>query len=421
MRRTLPQLVRRWRVMALVRRRDPALAALGVTQIEGDLDQPQTLARLSGISDAVIHSAPPPTEGKGDPRTARLLALLQRGKSLPRRLIYISTSGVYGDCGGARVDETRAGDGKVGARGTARRCGTPPAPLRSPPRRACRVSILRAPGIYAGDRLPLERLRRGLPLMLHAEDSHTNHIHAEDLGRACIAALAHGGANRAYNINDDSALAMGEWFDLLADRFQLPRAPRLPREEVRRRGAGNAMVIHERIAPARQCAHEARAAAASALPDGSHRHRRGEGNHMLWVKAFHILFVVSWFAGLFYLPRIFVNLAMVPADSVAERERLLLMAGKLFRFMTPLGVLAIALGLWLWFGYGFTGGWLHAKTALVIGLAAYHAWCGMLLAEFRTGSSIKSHVWFRCLQRGAGAGLAGDMHPRRGQALLICL
>jgi nucleoside-diphosphate-sugar epimerase len=122
MRRTLPQLVRRWRVIALVRRRDPALAALGVTQIEGDLDQPQTLARLSGIADAVIHSAPPPTEGKGDPRTARLLALLQRGKSLPRRLIYISTSGVYGDCGGAWVDETRAVDGKVGARGTARRC-----------------------------------------------------------------------------------------------------------------------------------------------------------------------------------------------------------------------------------------------------------------------------------------------------------
>ena len=116
---------------------------------------------------------------------------------------------------------------------------------------------------------------------------------------------------------------------------------------------------------------------------------------MLWVKAFHILFVVSWFAGLFYLPRLFVNLAMVPADSPAERERLLLMAGKLFRLMTPLGVLAVALGLWLWFGYGFSGGWLHAKTALVIGLVAYHAWCGMLLEEFRTGSSIKSHVWFR--------------------------
>ncbi|MBP7423626.1 MAG: NAD(P)H-binding protein, partial [Sulfuritalea sp.] len=108
MRRALPRLVRRWRVTALVRRRDPALAALGVTQIEGDLDHPETLTRLSGIADAVIHSAPPPAEGSGDPRTGRLLALLQRGKSLPRRLIYISTSGVYGDCGGARVDETRA-------------------------------------------------------------------------------------------------------------------------------------------------------------------------------------------------------------------------------------------------------------------------------------------------------------------------
>ena len=116
---------------------------------------------------------------------------------------------------------------------------------------------------------------------------------------------------------------------------------------------------------------------------------------MLWIKAFHIVFVTSWFAGLFYLPRIFVNLAMVPADSLAERERLLLMARKLFRFVTPMGVLAIGLGFWLWFGYGFGGGWLHAKTALVAGLAAYHVWCGMLLARLADGSSLKSHVWFR--------------------------
>ena len=116
---------------------------------------------------------------------------------------------------------------------------------------------------------------------------------------------------------------------------------------------------------------------------------------MLWVKAFHIVFVVSWFAGLFYLPRIFVNLAMVPADSPAERERLLLMARKLYRFVTPIGVLAVGFGLWLWFGFGFSGGWLHAKVTLVLGLAAYHIWCGRLLAGFAGGSSIKTHVWFR--------------------------
>lgn len=116
---------------------------------------------------------------------------------------------------------------------------------------------------------------------------------------------------------------------------------------------------------------------------------------MLWIKAFHIVFVVSWFAGLFYLPRIFVNLAMVPADSNAERQRLLLMAKKLYRFVTPIGVLAVGLGLWLWFGYGFAGGWLHAKTVLVVGLVAYHAWCGMLLTEFTSGSSARTHVWFR--------------------------
>ena len=116
---------------------------------------------------------------------------------------------------------------------------------------------------------------------------------------------------------------------------------------------------------------------------------------MLIVKTLHIWMVISWFAGLFYLPRIFVNLAMVPADSVAERDRLLLMAGKLFKFMTPLGVLAIVFGLWLWLGYGFGGGWLHAKTALVAVLAVYHWHCGRLLQQFRTGSNTKSHVWFR--------------------------
>jgi putative membrane protein len=116
---------------------------------------------------------------------------------------------------------------------------------------------------------------------------------------------------------------------------------------------------------------------------------------MLYLKWLHISMVVAWFAGLFYLPRIFVNLAMVPAGSDAERERLLLMAGKLFRFMTPLAVLALVFGFWLWFGYGFAGGWLHAKTALVALLVGYHLYCGRLLGEFTAGANRRSHVWFR--------------------------
>jgi putative membrane protein len=116
---------------------------------------------------------------------------------------------------------------------------------------------------------------------------------------------------------------------------------------------------------------------------------------VLIVKALHISLVVAWFAGLFYLPRIFVNLAMVEPDSTAERDRLLLMAHKLYRFMTPLGVLAVGFGLWLWLGYGFSGGWLHAKTTLVALLVGYHWHCGRLLKSFQDGTNTKRHVWFR--------------------------
>ncbi|MFZ2854551.1 MAG: CopD family protein [Rhodocyclaceae bacterium] len=116
---------------------------------------------------------------------------------------------------------------------------------------------------------------------------------------------------------------------------------------------------------------------------------------MLVVKSLHLWLVVSWFAGLFYLPRIFVNLAMVEPGSVAERDRLLLMAGKLYRFMTPLGTLAVGLGLWLWLGFGFTGGWLHAKLVLVLVLVAYHLYCGRLLRDFQAGGNRHGHVWYR--------------------------
>lgn len=114
---------------------------------------------------------------------------------------------------------------------------------------------------------------------------------------------------------------------------------------------------------------------------------------MLWLKALHIVFVTSWFAGLFYLPRIFVNLAM--EDNEAARARLLLMARKLYRFMTLLAVPAVVFGLWLWLGYGFRGGWLHAKLALVIVLIGYHHGCGRLLKKFEAGQNARSHVWFR--------------------------
>ncbi|MCU0931474.1 MAG: CopD family protein [Serpentinimonas sp.] len=118
---------------------------------------------------------------------------------------------------------------------------------------------------------------------------------------------------------------------------------------------------------------------------------------MLWIKSFHIIFVASWFAGLFYLPRIFVNLAMVEPGSVAERQRLLLMARKLMRFMTLLAVPALGLGLWLWMGYGIGSGsgWMHAKLAVVVLLLGYHHWCGRILRQLERNESHRSHVWFR--------------------------
>lgn len=231
-RRVLPVLTRRWKTYALVRDFDPALRAAGVTQIRGDLDRRASLHRLAGLAHAVLHSAPPSGEGNADARTRRLLAALTRSRSLPRSLAYISTTGVYGDCAGARVTETRP---LVATTARARRRVAAETALRRAGRRGLRVGILRAPGIYAADRLPLERIRRGDPVLAAAEDVYTNHIHAEDLGAACVAALERARPNRAYNVCDDSALPMGDWFDKLADAFGLPRPPRATRAEVRDR------------------------------------------------------------------------------------------------------------------------------------------------------------------------------------------
>jgi putative membrane protein len=114
---------------------------------------------------------------------------------------------------------------------------------------------------------------------------------------------------------------------------------------------------------------------------------------MLWIKSLHIIFVVCWFAGLFYLPRLFVNHAMV--TDRATKDQLKLMERKLYRFMTPLGLLALVFGFWLWLGYGFSGGWLHLKTALVVVLVAYHLYCGWLVQQFAADRTLYSHVFYR--------------------------
>ena len=228
-RRTLPRLLGHYRVFALLR--DPAQFAYwrehGARPLLADLDRAQSLSRISGLADVVLHFAPPPELGTQDSRTRRLLAALARGKSLPQRLVYISTSGVYGDCAGARIDETRTprpntarAVRRVDAESELRRFGA---------RHGVCVAILRAPGIYATERLPIERLKRGVKALRDEDDVFTNHIHADDLAMLTCAALRFGRANRCYNAADDSELKMGEYFDLVADRFSLPRAPRIAR------------------------------------------------------------------------------------------------------------------------------------------------------------------------------------------------
>jgi nucleoside-diphosphate-sugar epimerase len=218
------------RLYALTRSRErhEALRAAGIMPIEGDLDDRKSLARIAALADRVLHFAPPPAEGETDPRTKRLLAALGRG-SLAASLVYISTSGVYGDCQGEEVTEARPARPN---NTRARRRADAEARLRRFGRGGRKVSILRAPGIYAQDRMPAERVRKGLPAIVAPDDVHTNHIHAEDLARLAIAALFRGRPNRVYNAVDDSGLKMGDWFDVVADHLDLPRPPRLSREEV---------------------------------------------------------------------------------------------------------------------------------------------------------------------------------------------
>ncbi len=220
----------------IARRAEPLLTAryevLRGSRADGfDLDRPQTL--VPGRVDAVLHLAPPPGEGDHDTRTANLLAVLEAGRILPTRLVYVSTSGVYGDCAGALVDEAR-----------------PIAPQTARARRradaeqrlalwcsshAAQLIVLRVPGIYAPDRVPLARLRAGTPVLRAEDDVYTNHIHADDLAAIAARALEEDAPGGIYNAADDSEMRMADWLDLVADRHALARPQRLPRAELKER------------------------------------------------------------------------------------------------------------------------------------------------------------------------------------------
>jgi nucleoside-diphosphate-sugar epimerase len=231
--RVLRLLHGRYRVVALTSspQRRELLRALGARPLIGDLDRHVTLGRLAALAPRVLHLAPPPGRGEGDPRTVALLHALARG-GIVERLVYGSTTGVYGDAGGARIDETRA---VAPATDRARRRVSAEARLRWYGRAfGASVSLLRIPGIYALDRPggdPRERVVRGAPVLRREDDVYTNHIHAEDLARACIAALHRGLPQRAVNVCDDTELLMGDYFDLVARLAGLPSPPRMTRAE----------------------------------------------------------------------------------------------------------------------------------------------------------------------------------------------
>jgi nucleoside-diphosphate-sugar epimerase len=224
-------LISQYRVYALVRK--PATAALatamGATPLRGDLAKPGSLQRLAGKADVLFHFAPPPGHGHHDTHTRNLLAALlaRRAAMLPQRVIYISTTGVYGDCHGDWIDENRPihpttdrARRRVDAeRNLGRWCR----------RHGVTLSVLRAPGIYSAERLPRDRLARRLPVLADSDDVYSNHIHADDLARAALAAMKHGHGVRYYNVVDDSAMKMGDYFDLVADHLGMPRPPRVGR------------------------------------------------------------------------------------------------------------------------------------------------------------------------------------------------
>ncbi len=226
--RLLPLLRDRFRVFAVTSQpsRVAELRAAGATPVVANLDQPDSLARLKGLADRVVHLAPPSSDGLTDRRTRNLAAILPRHGSV----VYVSTTGVYGDCGGALFDETRPVAPK-NARAV-RRVDAEQVLRRWALRSGARLAILRVPGIYADDRLPVERLRQGTPALLPDDDPYTNHIHADDLAKIVALAVFRAAPQRVYHTVDDSDLKMGDYFDAVADAFGLPHPPRLPRTQL---------------------------------------------------------------------------------------------------------------------------------------------------------------------------------------------
>ena len=232
--RVAKQLCRNYRVFALTSQqsRFSELRGLGITPILGDLDKPETLWRLSGLAETVIHLAPPQNIGHRDSRTRNLTRILAQGPASVSRLIYVSTTGVYGDHKGGRVSEitpvnpqSERAKRRVDAERVLRLWG---------PAHGVAVTILRVPGIYAANRLPVERLQARTPALISDEDAYSNHIQSDDLARLVCAAVYHGKPQRVINACDGGETKMGDYFDEVADAFGLERPARMPAAELQK-------------------------------------------------------------------------------------------------------------------------------------------------------------------------------------------
>ncbi len=232
--RVAKQLARSHRVFALTsqQKRFQELREVGAIPILGNLDHPESLWRLSGLAQTVIHLAPPQNTGNRDCRTRNLIRILAQGSNTVRRLIYISTTGVYGDHGGAKVSEvTPASPESERAK---RRVDAEQSLRLWAPAHGVALTILRVPGIYAADRLPIDRLHAQTPALLPEEDAYSNHIHSDDLARLICGAVYHGKPQRIINACDGGETKMGDYFDEVADAFGLERPKRLPASELQK-------------------------------------------------------------------------------------------------------------------------------------------------------------------------------------------